>query len=57
MWKLIRGIVYIVISTFAFVYTFETGLILQNIIYFACIVLAGSITKDGWDEYKISKKQ
>jgi hypothetical protein len=57
MWKLIRGIFYIAISTFAFVYTFETGLIYQNIIFFVCIILAGSITKDGWVEYKISKKQ
>ena len=55
MWKLIRGICWTILSVSCFIYTLAPDNYLQGTIFGGCIVLALSITWDGYKEYKLSK--
>ena len=58
MWKLIRGILWVILSVSFSLWSYlnENGW-LQLSIFILCIGVSISLLKDGWDEYKLIKKK
>lgn len=54
MWKLIRGIIWTVLSISLSIWSYvsDNGW-LQLLIFSGCILLSLSVTRDGWKEYKV----